>query len=52
MLKITPKTALKLLKTPVRELAKQKGFGHKSLLLLAEEFRKLALARIGANKEW
>lgn len=43
--KITAEAAFKLLKTPVHELAKRPGVGHRTIIALCEEYRQIILAR-------
>ena len=48
---VTVETAFKLLKTPVHELAKRPGIGHKTIMALAEEYRRIILARAEVSYE-
>ena len=50
-MKITVTKAFELLKTPVHELAKRPGVGHKTIMALAEEYRRIILARAEVTYE-
>ncbi len=50
-IKITAETAFKLLKVPVHELAKRPGVGHKTIMALCEEYRRIILARAEVSYE-
>jgi hypothetical protein len=49
--KITAEEAFKLIKTPVPELAKRPGVGHKTIMALCEEYRRIILARAEVSYE-
>jgi hypothetical protein len=48
---VTVETAFKLLKTPVPVLAKRPGIGHKTIMALCEEYRRIILARAEVSYE-